>query len=256
MTFESYARTCYDACAEIITLNEANQAAQIAFGAPAGRMRVVPNGVDYQRLSALPRRASGGAPRIALVGRVVPIKDIKTYLQAVDILRRRFVDLEAFVLGPVDEEPDYYEDCRQMVADLDLAHHVRFTGSVNVLEYFPQIHVNVLTSVSESQPMAILEAGAAGVPTVSTDVGGCREILEGRRDEEPKLGEGGLLTDIVSPEQTADAITALLRDGERRERMGRTMAERVRRYYDLAMVDSVYSAIYRRYGQMASQHPQ
>ena len=140
-----------------------------------------------------------------------------------------------------------------MVADLDLAHHVRFTGSVNVLEYFPQIHVNVLTSVSESQPMAILEAGAASVPTVSTDVGGCREILEGRRDEEPKLGEGGLLTDIVSPEQTADAITALLRDGERRERMGRTMAERVRRYYDLAMVDSVYSAIYRRYGEMASQ---
>ena len=61
----------------------------------------------------------------------------------------------------------------------------------------------------------MLEAGAAAIPTVATDVGACREILLGRRDEHPALGDGGILTDVASPEQTAAAIGALLRDHER-----------------------------------------
>jgi glycosyltransferase involved in cell wall biosynthesis len=252
-TFESYARTCYETCAEIITLNEANQSAQIALGAHRPRMRVVPNGVDYQALSRLPRADAGEPPTVALIGRVVPIKDIKTYLHAVDLLRRRFPDMLALVLGSTDEQPDYFQACAAMVAELGLSKHVRFTGPVNVTNYFPFIHVNVLTSVSESQPMSMLEAGAVGIPTVSTDVGGCREMLQGRRDEQPSLGEGGILTDIVSPEQTADAVAALLSDPARRERMGRTMQQRIKRYYDLDMVDEVYSNIYRRYLDLPSQ---
>ncbi len=255
MTFESYARTCYDACTEIITLNEANQSAQIALGAQRPRMRVIPNGVDYRCLSGLPRASAAQRPTIALIGRVVPIKDIKTYLHAVDLLRRRFPDLQALVLGPTDEQPDYFEECRAIVAERGLSDHVEFTGSRNVAECFPFIHVNVLTSVSESQPLIILEAGAAGIPTVSTDVGGCREMLEGRRDEQPALGEGGILTDIVSPEQTADAVAALLDDPERRQRMGQAMQQRIMRYYDLDLVDEIYSHIYRRYCDLPSQPP-
>jgi len=253
MTFESYARTCYDACSEIITLNEANQSAQISFGAQRARMRVVPNGVDYENLSRLPRPAPDQRPTIALVGRVVPIKDIMTFLQAVDLLRRRVPDLRALVLGSTDEQPDYFGACTAAVAELGLSQHVTFTGSVKVTDYFPSIHVNVLTSVSESQPMSILEAGAAGIPTISTDVGGCREILKGRHDEHPALGDGGILTDIVSPEQTANALASLLSDPERRESMGRTMQQRIKRYYDLSMVDQAYSEIYQRYLDLPSK---
>lgn len=247
MTFESYARTCYDSCAEVITLNEANQSAQVACGAQRARMKVVPNGVDYQKLGRLPRAAIDQRPTIALIGRVVPIKDIKTYLHAVDLLRRRFPDLRALVLGAADEQPDYMKACAALVAELGLEQHVTFTGPVKVTDYFPSIHVNILTSVSESQPMSILEAGAAGIPTVSTDVGGCREMLKGRRDEQPALGDGGILTDIVSPEQTANAVAALLGDPVRRERMGRAMQQRVARYYDQGLVDQAYAEIYRRY---------
>ena len=52
--FESYARACYQACTEVITLHGANQPAQIGLGAAPDRLKIIPNGVDYQGLSRLP----------------------------------------------------------------------------------------------------------------------------------------------------------------------------------------------------------
>lgn len=251
--FESYARACYQACAEVITLHGDNQSAQMMQGAAPARMRIIPNGVDYQALSKLPPASADAPPTVALVGRVVPIKDIKTFLQAIKTLRSRVPQLRAFVLGPTDEQPDYYQDCKMLMRDLGLSETVRFTGQVDVMQYFPQIHVNVLTSLSESQPLSVLEAGAAGIPTVASNVGSCREILFGRSDEHPALGPAGILTDVSSPEQTAAAIGELLSDPDRRRRMGRTMQQRVERYYDLALVDYAYATIYRRHMDALAQ---
>jgi polysaccharide biosynthesis protein PelF len=251
--FESYARACYQACAEVITLHGDNQSAQIMQGASPARMRIIPNGVDYQALSKLPQVNADAPPTVALVGRVVPIKDIKTFLQAIKILRPSFTQLHALVLGPTDEQPDYYQDCKRAVAELGIADTVRFTGQVDVMQYFPRIHVNVLTSLSESQPLSVLEAGAAGIPTVASNVGSCREILFGRYDEHPALGPGGIITDVSSPEQTAAAIGELLSDQDRRRKLGLTMQQRVQRYYDLALVDRAYATIYRRHMDAPAQ---
>jgi glycosyltransferase involved in cell wall biosynthesis len=251
--FESYARACYEACADVITLHGGNQSAQIMQGASPARMKIIPNGVDYQALSRLPRVNPEHPPTIALVGRVVPIKDIKTYVQAVQLLQSQFPELTALVMGPTDEQPDYYEQCKSMVAQLGLSDTLRFTGQVDVAQHFPRIHVNVLTSVSESQPLSVLEAGAAGIPTVATNVGACREMLLGRRDEHPALGAGGIVTDVASPEQTAAAIGELLRDRDRRERLGLVMQQRIKRYYDLPVVDEAYATMYRRHTQAPSQ---
>jgi polysaccharide biosynthesis protein PelF len=245
--FEGYARACYQACAEVITLHGANQPAQTLHGADPARMKIIPNGVDYHTLSRLPQVAADAQPTVALVGRVVPIKDIKTYLHAIELVRPQFPALKALVMGPTDEQPDYYRECHAMVAGRGLGDTVEFTGQVDVTKYFPRMHVNVLTSLSESQPLSVLEAGAAAVPTVATNVGSCREILFGRRDEHPSLGDGGILTDVASAEQTAAAIGALLSDEARRRRLGLTMQERVKRYYDLNVVDDAYATIYRRH---------
>jgi glycosyltransferase involved in cell wall biosynthesis len=245
--FESYARACYEACTEVITLHGANQPAQIMQGAAPERMRIIPNGVDCQSLSALPTAGAADPPTVALVGRVVPIKDIKTFIAAIAILHAQFPELTALIMGPMDEQPDYYRECTSLVASLGLADRIRFTGQVDIHEYFPRIHVNVLTSLSESQPLSVLEAGAAGIPTVATNVGACREMLFGRDDEHPALGAGGVITDVASPEQTAAALGELLRDPNRRQRLGFVMQERVKRYYDLPVVDSAYARIYRRY---------
>jgi len=251
--FEGYARACYQACAEVITLHGANQPAQTIHGADPARMKIIPNGVDYRTLSQLPQVAADAPPTVALVGRVVPIKDIKTYLHAIELVRPQFPGLNALIMGPTDEHPDYHRECRAMVAERSLGDTVQFTGQVDVTQYFPRMHVNVLTSLSESQPLSVLEAGAAAVPTVATNVGACREILFGRRDEHPSLGDGGILTDVASAEQTAAAIAALLRDQDRRRRLGLTMQERVKRYYDLNVVDDAYATIYRRHIEAPSQ---
>jgi glycosyltransferase involved in cell wall biosynthesis len=63
-------------------------------------------------LSRLPQATSDEPPTVALVGRVVPIKDIKTHPQAVHLLRRQFRNLRALILGPTDEQPGYVDECR------------------------------------------------------------------------------------------------------------------------------------------------
>jgi len=251
--FESFARTCYEASAEVITLHEANRSAQITFGADPKRTRIIPNGVNYELLSRLPQAADDALLTVALVGRVVPIKDISTFLQAVHFLADRFPNMRAVILGATDEQPDYYTACKAAVEELGLASMVKFSGNVDVTQHFPYIHVNVLTSLSESQPLSLLEAGAAGIPSVATDVGSCREILLGRKDEVPTFGAGGILTDVSSPKETAEAIATLLSDSALRRSFGSNMRKRVREYYDLKIVDDAYTAIYDKYRNAPSR---
>jgi glycosyltransferase involved in cell wall biosynthesis len=68
-----------------------------------------------------------------------------------------------------------------------------------------------------------------------------------------RLGDGGVLTDVASPQQTAAAIGALLLDHDRRRRLGLAMQARVKRYYDLNVVDDAYAAIYRRHIEAPAQ---
>jgi len=229
--FEAQALICYQACTKIVTLYEDNQRLQRALGAPSERLAVIPNGIDLARFESLPQAPADAPPTIALIGRVVPIKDVKSYIEAAAFLRAAVPTLQALVLGPVDEDPAYVAECRSCVAEHGLEDTVVFTGAVNIAAYLSRIHVVVLTSLSEAQPLVILEAGAAGIPCVATDVGSCREILEGRSDEAPRLGPGGVVTALVDPRQTAEAVGRLLGDAEFRHACGETLRTRVRRYY-------------------------
>ena len=112
---------------------------------------------------------------------MVPIKDIKTYIKAVHILKQSLPDLRAYMLGPAEEDPAYARECRALAEHLQLEDTLIFTGSVDVRDYFGIIDVLALTSLSEAQPLVILEAGAAGIPSVATDVGACREMITARR---------------------------------------------------------------------------
>jgi glycosyltransferase involved in cell wall biosynthesis len=126
-----------------------------------------------------------------------------------------------------------------------LAHVVEFTGRVNIADYLGRIDVVVLTSISEGQPLVLLEAGAAGVPSVATDVGACREIIEGRGDEQPALGPGGVVTALTSPKATSEACLRLLSDRAFYRQCADAIRERVRRYYNKGDLVAAYRELYR-----------
>jgi glycosyltransferase involved in cell wall biosynthesis len=250
--FAFLGRLTYESCDVIVTLHEPNRRMQVAAGAPDDRLVVVPNGIDPARYVSqrAPRDWSDRPFRVGLIGRVVPIKDIKTFLRSVQIAAAE-VPLEAYVLGPTDEDPAYHAECLALTRALGLEDTVRFLGKVDVLAWLPKLDLNVLTSVSESQPLVILEAAAAGVPSVATDVGACRELLGGRPGEDAALGPSGLVTPVVSPEATARAIVELARDPRRHQAMAEAGIARVERFYRQSAVLDYYRGLYARLAEKA-----
>ena len=244
-TFSNYSRFCYEAATEIITLFEGNQEFQRMDGASAKKLHVIPNGIDGALYDDI--QAKAHPPTVALIGRVVPIKDIKTYIKAVHILKQSLPDLVAYVLGPADEDPSYARECRALVEHLRLNETVIFTGKVNVIDYFSQIDVNVLTSLSEAQPLVVLEAGAAGIPSVATDVGACREMILGASWEKPVLGHGGAVVTLGSPSAVAEALKKLLTEPEYYAECSKAIRERVRRYYTKSDQRKAYADLYEKY---------
>jgi glycosyltransferase involved in cell wall biosynthesis len=168
---------CYKSADYITALFEENRQKQIDLGAPAERCFVVPNGIDIERYSSVTREDRPGF-HVGLVGRVVPIKDIKTFISAAKICIEEIEDVHFHCIGPTDEDPGYYEDCKLLVESLQITDSFTFTGRQNVLEYYSFLDVMVLTSVREAQPLVILEAWSAGVPVVSTRVGNVPEMLD------------------------------------------------------------------------------
>jgi glycosyltransferase involved in cell wall biosynthesis len=244
-SFESYARTCYEACDEITTLYSDNQKLQLDMGADHSKLRVIPNGIDIGRFGSLQAQPTA-RPIVALVGRVVPIKDVKTFIAAAQIVREAVPDVCVMVLGPVDEDREYADECRAMIRDMDLEDTVALAGRVNVLEWLPKVQVMVLSSLSEAQPLTVLEAGAAGIPCVTTNVGSCREILHGMPDEDPACGIGGIVTDVVAPDQIAQGVIKLLRDEQLRQQMGANLKARVHHFYSSELSRDAYARLYGR----------
>jgi glycosyltransferase involved in cell wall biosynthesis len=211
--FEALGRMAYAAADPIISLYDGNRARQIADGAASARTRVIPNGIDLERFAAVRRNDLRDPPRVVgLIGRIVPIKDIKTFVRAMREVVAVLPDAEAWIVGPEDEDPRYAQECRALAAALGLDGAVRFLGYRQAEDVLPRLGVAVLTSISEALPLFVLEAFAAGVPVVATDVGCCRELIEGKPGDGDTAGVAGLVTAIASPQETARAVVELLRD--------------------------------------------
>jgi glycosyltransferase involved in cell wall biosynthesis len=241
--FTSYATACYDACDPIVALYGENTMVQRRLGAAADRVRVIPNGIDSGRFAKLPDERDPAHPLVALLGRVVPIKDVKTFIRAAALVHADHPGIRFVVLGPEDEDPEYAAECTRLVADLELGAVFRFAGRVRIEDWMARIDLLVLTSLSEAQPLVILEGGACGIPVVAPDVGSCRELIEGRGGDD--AGHGGIVTPLVNPAATAAGILAIAGDPAKRREMGETMRERVRRDYDHDTIIGAYRDLYR-----------
>ena len=243
--FEALGRMCYDASDQIIALYEANRLRQVLDGAQAARTSNIANGIDVVRFGALRAlRPETIPPVMCLIGRVVPIKDIKTFIRATRVMVNRRPDIEAWIAGPEEESPDYALECRELVKSLSLENNVKFLGFQKLTELLPKIGLMVLSSISEALPLVILEGYAAGVPTVSTDVGSCRQLVYGLDEEDRALGASGAVVGIADPQALAEAALHFFTDTEAWHKAAQAGILRVERYYTHPVMFGRYRAVY------------
>lgn len=243
--FETLGRFCYDAAGHIVSLYDGVRQRQISDGALPDKIRVIPNGIDLARFAPLRHQRPATPPKIlALLGRVVPIKDVKTYIRAIRVLVSHIPDLEGWVVGPDGEDPTYADECRALAQSLEIADRVRFTGFMNPVELFPQIGLLVLSSISEGLPLVALEGFAAGVPLVATDVGSCRQLVEGVGADDRSLGAAGSIVPINDPQALADACRYLLEDPSAWDQAQQAAVTRVEAYYTQQQMFDSYRELY------------
>jgi len=243
--FEWMGRFCYEAADPIIALYENNRLRQVADGACPERTFNVPNGISLKRFAPLRALRPATPPRVlCLIGRVVPIKDVKTFIRAMRRVVNQLPDAEGWIAGPEDEDPGYAAECRNLAESLGIADSVKFLGFQKVDELMPKIGLTILSSISEALPLVILEGYAAGVPTVSTDVGSCRQLIEGLEPEDRALGPSGAVVNIADPQALADATIALLGDTAAWRAASRAGIARVERYYTDDLMFAHYRRVY------------
>ena len=217
-SFSAICRWQYKFCDRIITLFEGNRDLEVAYGASRDRILVIPNGIDIARFrEARKSRCDGSEKRIGFVGRVTRVKDVKTFIQAMAVIIKSCPKAMGLIIGPMDEEPDYYKECLELIKLLDIKENIVFTGRANVLDYYKVIDILLLTSIKEAMPLVVMEAMACGIPVISTDVGACRELLYGNNDG---FGEAGIVRRIMDSEGIANAALTILNNRDIANRYG------------------------------------
>jgi glycosyltransferase involved in cell wall biosynthesis len=240
--FEFFSRVAYGQADKIVALFEKNNEFQISEGAPKNRVMAIPNAVDLSRFTAMERTSVQHPAIIGFLGRIVKIKDVKCLLRAASIVLRKHPATIFEIAGPSDEDPEYYESCLELTQYLGISDNVSFIGKVNAKEFLAHIDVLVLTSLSEGQPLVILEGYGCSLPCIAPDVGGCREIIEGSSWDE--IGPSGIVTSQASPEETANAILQFIQNPGFYQKCSKNARKRVEIYYDQPLLFKNYRDLY------------
>jgi glycosyltransferase involved in cell wall biosynthesis len=243
--FYCLSRCAYTHADKVISLFDRNREIQIELGCEPQKIDIIPNGVQAERFLNLPLKdRADDYINVGAVVRVVPIKDIKTMIEGFAMAREKFGRIRLFIMGPMDEDENYVRECQLLVKKLAL-NEVIFTGKVNIVEYIGKMDILVLTSISEGQPLAVLEGMASSKPFITTDVGSCQELLYGNRDD---YGDAGIVLPVMDAEKLGKAIVMLCNDKETREQMGRNGRRRVMDLYSEEGLIASYRRLYTRLG--------
>jgi len=250
--FDVLGRLCYHSSADIVSLFGKNARVQEHFGAESDKITIIPNGIATEPCEVLyeaRRQRQAENPQscvVGFLGRVVSIKDVKTLLRSARLVCDQLPHARFIIAGPTAEEPEYYQDCLDLTEQLGLNSNVEFLGLRKRDDVLPLMDVMVLTSISEGLPFVALESFATGVPIVSTDVGACRELIEGRADETPALGAAGLVTEIGNTDQIARALIQILTDQKLQTQMSEAGRSRARDHYHERHILASYRQLYQK----------
>lgn len=214
---------------------------QIGIGCQKKKCMVVKNGIRYERFGNIQLKQDNGVVDIGAIVRVARIKDIKTLLYAFYELNRKKSETILHIIGPVDDE-EYKKECLDLIDSLNIK-NVKFTGMVKIDDYMEQLDFVVLSSISEGQPLSVLESFASNRPCITTDVGCCRELIYGDAGDE--LGAAGICVPPLNKNELAKAMEYLCENKDTRIKMGNVGRERVSRFYRHEDMLEHYKEVYK-----------
>ncbi len=232
----------YSRAFRVTSLFTRAKATQVEMGCDENKCYVIENGISYERFCDIPVKKDDGIVDIGAVVRFAPIKDIKTMIYAFFELTTRIDNVRLHIMGGVDDE-EYAEECRLLITQLGIEDKVIMPGRVNVVEYFEKLDFTILTSISEGQPLSVLESFAAGRPCVTTDVGCCRELLEGGPSD--NFGIAGYCVPPMQREKLADRMEIMCESRELRLKMGEIAKKRAGEYYRYEIMLNKYKNLYK-----------
>lgn len=204
---------------------------------PRSLLRTIPGGVDVARFTDVDpvERSSLGvpndAPLLLWVGRLDPVKGLDDLVDALVLLDDPRIHLVLCGDGPHESA------LQSRIARQGLTERVRFLGRrMDIPNLLASSDVFVFPSLTEGLPNALLEAMAAGLPIVTTDVPGCRDLIAD--------GRTGLLVSPCRPRELAEAVQRLTADRALGRRLGHAARNHVARHYDMEAYVQRYAALY------------
>jgi glycosyltransferase involved in cell wall biosynthesis len=176
----------------------------------ADKLEVIYNGINHSEYSSnAEERQYHKAPIIASVGRLVKLKNFEAAIQALNNLSDRSFEYWILGSGPLEA------DLKSLVKSLGMESKVKFLGfRKDIPDLLRQADIFLLPSLWEGFGLAVVEAMAAGLPVVVSNVPGLQEIV-------PQESQAGFLVDPASPNDIADALDKLLEDPDLRSQMGK-----------------------------------
>ena len=232
----------YDKANVVTSLYARARELQIELGCKESKTIITPNGIDPARFANIPQKDPDDQYiKVGAVLRVTPIKDVKTMIMAFGYAKAIEPKLKLWIMGPTDEDPDYAKECFTLVDDMKIK-DVVFTGRINTSEYIGKMDFTILTSISEGQPLTILEGYGAKKPVIATDVGNCRGLIYGEGDN---FGQAGILTHIMNVEEIKDAIVYLAQHPDVCRQYGENGYKRFMSKYTIQDMKNTYADIYK-----------
>lgn len=200
------------------------------YGITPGRIPVVPNPVDLRRFVSA-KRTPDGVFRFITVGRFSAVKNQQMMLRAFAAFLSRGHEGRLVLLGKGEEETNL----RALAEELQITDRIEYAGHVlNVEDYLVNADVFLLSSHYEAQPLSILEAMAAGLPIISTDVGGVSDIVT----------DNGILVPPGDADAMTQAMVQLYTQPELYAKLAACSFQNAQRY-DLSHSVAGYEDLYR-----------
>ncbi len=207
---------------------------------PRKKIKIVYNGIDdslYTTSFAANRKASLGINKkdyvLGTVARLDTIKNQKMMIKSLASVRETYPNTFLIIVGDGPER----NSLEAFVSSLGFSSHVIFTGfKDDVYNYLKTMDIFLLTSFSEGTAMTLLEAMAAGLPCIVTDVGGNPEIVEDN--------ETGFIIPNDDEKTLADKICILFKDENLKKKIGKAGRRRFEEHFTVDKMVAAYEKIY------------